>query len=396
MARKDKPYLPLYVQDVLTDEKLIECSAQAHGVYFRLLCILHKQEKYGLLCLKQKYKQNESKSISKVEEFARMLARQMPFKAETIQASLEELLEEKVISIEDDALSQKRMVADGELSLIRADVGKTGGSSVTKQYGKPGFLYWIGDSELKNKIGISVNITNRLYRLRSDLKLKKLTIQDSIKVIDMGAAEDFSLDYFNGIRDGEWVNIPHSEMKIKFALLKAKLEAKELANNQANADIENEYISNDLINDLNQIVFNTQEPKIEKKHEELFRSMMVVYKTSFPAYFDDFKADYPACVSIAQKTEKLKNWASNSVLNGHFDEFIDFWGEVVQYVANDNWLSSRSLKDLSTREWQRLGQHMSKPPKDRVKKNKKDENKSEYERLIEEKREAARNKTYES
>jgi hypothetical protein len=159
---------------------------------------------------------------------------------------------------------------------------------------------------------------------------------------------------------------------------------------------ENEIISNDLINDINEISNNIQRPKIEIKHPDLFKRMMEVYKASFPAYFDDYEADYPSCISIAQKTEKLKNWASNSVLNGHLDEFLAFWGEIVQYVANDDWLSSRSLRDLSTREWQRLGQHMSKTPKERAKKSKKDEKKSEYEREIEAKREAARSKTFES
>lgn len=234
MARKDKPYLPLYVQDVLTDEKLIECSAEAHGVYLLLMCILHKQDKYGLLCLKQKYKQTEGKLAS----FARMLCKQMPFEQKIIQDGLQELLDEGVITMKDDTLFQKRMVADGELSLMRADIGKTGGSNVTKQYGKPGFLYWIGDGHDKNKIGVSVNVINRLYRLRSDLKLKKLKIQTKIKVYDMGKAEDFALLFFKEKRDGEWVKIQHSEMNIQFALLKANLQANDLANHQANADIE--------------------------------------------------------------------------------------------------------------------------------------------------------------
>lgn len=251
MARKDKPYLPLYVQDILTDEKLIECSAQSHGVYLRLMCILHKQEKYGLLCLKQKYKQNESKNGSKVYEFAQMLSKQMPFAQTIIQESLQELLSEGVISIQEDNLFQKRMLADGELSIIRSDIGKTGGSNVTKQYGRPGYLYWIGDNGLKNKIGVSVNILNRLYRLRSDLKLKKLTIQDQIAVIDMGAAEDFSLSFLNDIRDGEWIKISHEEMEQKFALLKANIKANALANNQANSDIDIENENDTVIDNIN-------------------------------------------------------------------------------------------------------------------------------------------------
>ena len=65
MALRNSPYLPLYVQDFLTDEKLADCSANANGVYIRLMCILHKSEPYGKILLKQKYKQNASKHISK-------------------------------------------------------------------------------------------------------------------------------------------------------------------------------------------------------------------------------------------------------------------------------------------------------------------------------------------
>ena len=193
MALRDQPYIPLYVQDLLTDEKLVECSAESHGIYFRLMCILHKQNEYGKLCLKQKYKQNRSKYFC----FASMLVKQMPFEAKQIQRSLEELSAEGVIVIEDEFLYQKRMVKDGEISVTRSKSGKKGGSNVTKQYGKKGYLYLMSDGYNKTKIGISVNPQNRLYRIRSDNKLSKLfDIKKTIKVNDMGKSEDFAQDFF--------------------------------------------------------------------------------------------------------------------------------------------------------------------------------------------------------
>jgi uncharacterized protein YdaU (DUF1376 family) len=65
MALRNQPYIPLYVQDFLTDEKLIECSAQSTGVYIRLMCIMHKSEDYGKILLKQKDKQSD-KQIKKI------------------------------------------------------------------------------------------------------------------------------------------------------------------------------------------------------------------------------------------------------------------------------------------------------------------------------------------
>ena len=123
MALRNSPYLPLYVQDFLTDEKLIDSSTSANGVYIRLMCILHKSEPYGKILLKQKYKQNESMCLN----FASMLLRQMPYSMSEIHDGLEELLDNKIIEIEGDYLLQKRMVKDGELSEKRAVAGQKGG-----------------------------------------------------------------------------------------------------------------------------------------------------------------------------------------------------------------------------------------------------------------------------
>lgn len=123
VALRDQPYLPLYVQDFLTDEKLTECSAESTGVYIRLMCLMHKSEDYGTILLKQKDKQTGKQ----VSDFAIKLVRQMPYDADTIERSLAELLEEEVIGISGDVLFQKRMVKDGKLSDIRASAGKKGG-----------------------------------------------------------------------------------------------------------------------------------------------------------------------------------------------------------------------------------------------------------------------------
>lgn len=128
MALRDQPYLPLYVQDFLTDEKLAECSAQSTGVYIRLMCLMHKSSQYGCILLKQKDKQNDSK----IQNFACKLARQMPYTVDVIAAALEELLEEEVIQIEGDVLSQKRMVKDAKLSDTRSASGKRAKKSSKK------------------------------------------------------------------------------------------------------------------------------------------------------------------------------------------------------------------------------------------------------------------------
>lgn len=123
MSLRNQPYIPLYVQDFLTDEKLMECSASATGIYIRLMCIMHKSDEYGVILLKQKDKQNSSS----LQNFAYKLARFMPYQIDEIMAGLTELLEAGVIQNGGDKLTQKRMIHDNEISEIRAKAGKKGG-----------------------------------------------------------------------------------------------------------------------------------------------------------------------------------------------------------------------------------------------------------------------------
>ena len=134
MPLRDQPYLPLYVQDFLTDEKLMECSAATTGIYIRLMCIMHKSDEYGTILLKQKDKQ----ASKQVENFALKLARYMPYSVAEISAGISELLSEEVLKVEGDKLIQKRMVRDNEISNIRAVAGKKGGEK-TQEIAKAKF-----------------------------------------------------------------------------------------------------------------------------------------------------------------------------------------------------------------------------------------------------------------
>ena len=123
MSLQNSLYLPLYVKDFMSDEKLAECSASANGVYIRLMCLLHKSESYGKILLKEKYKTHSNVCMN----FALMLARHMPYIVKDIYEGLIELLDNEVVYIEGDYLYQSRMVKDGEISEKRAAAGKKGG-----------------------------------------------------------------------------------------------------------------------------------------------------------------------------------------------------------------------------------------------------------------------------
>lgn len=125
MALRDQPYIPLYVQDYMSDEKLNMCSWKAQGIYIKILCVLHKQEEYGKILFKQNSKQKESN----IEYYASYLIRQIPCERADMVEALEELIENGVMIITDTCIYQKRMVSDGEISMKRSIAAKKGGGN---------------------------------------------------------------------------------------------------------------------------------------------------------------------------------------------------------------------------------------------------------------------------
>lgn len=123
MALRDQPYIPFFVQDFMTDEKLIECSSSATGVYIRVMCLMHKSDEYGTILLKQKDKQ----TVKQIKNFALKLVKHLPYTVEVIESGLKELIIEEVLVLAEDKLLQKRMVKDNDISIKRSEAGKKGG-----------------------------------------------------------------------------------------------------------------------------------------------------------------------------------------------------------------------------------------------------------------------------
>lgn len=129
MALRDQPYFPLYIQDYMTDEKLNMCSWATQGIYIKILCVLHKQDLYGKILFKQNSKQTDKQNESMIDFFASVLVRQIPCQFDEMKLALMELIENDVMSINDEYLYQKRMVRDGEISDTRSKAAKKGGGN---------------------------------------------------------------------------------------------------------------------------------------------------------------------------------------------------------------------------------------------------------------------------
>jgi hypothetical protein len=137
MSLRNQPYLPLYIQDYLTDEKLNNCSWETQGIYIKILCVLHKMNPYGAILFKQKDKQNSSICLTVclevcfdfVSDFASILLRQIPCEREIMENALKELLSNEVLLYDGEKLYQKRMLKDGHISIERSKAAKKGGGN---------------------------------------------------------------------------------------------------------------------------------------------------------------------------------------------------------------------------------------------------------------------------
>lgn len=94
------------------------------------MCIFHQSPDYGKILLKQKFKQNSSKTIN----FALQISTFIAFPLTEIERSIEELIEENVLIIDKEYLVCERMVKDEYIRQVRAEAGSKGGKKSTKNF----------------------------------------------------------------------------------------------------------------------------------------------------------------------------------------------------------------------------------------------------------------------
>lgn len=140
MALQDQPYFPLYVNDYVSSKQLNDCSAEAAGILFRLICLMHKSPEYGKLIapttlLKQVPKHVPKQVLDEVVEqgnenvalFSAYLCRHMPYSVDEIKRGLSELLDCGILTIEDNILVYSEMLKRLEISQKKSASGRNGG-----------------------------------------------------------------------------------------------------------------------------------------------------------------------------------------------------------------------------------------------------------------------------
>jgi uncharacterized protein YdaU (DUF1376 family) len=83
------------------------------------------------------------------------------------------------------------------------------------------------------------------------------------------------------------------------------------------------------------------------------QAMLAQFKATSPSYPVDAEKDLPACLSIAYRIGKMKNWTKTDVTEGKKNDVVALWVRMLDFVHQDKWFATRSIADLD-KEWQRL------------------------------------------
>ncbi len=175
-----RPAFQFYPADWRKDPSLSTCSLAARGLWIELMCIMHEATPYGVLAV-------NSKPMTDVQ-----IGRAVGEPVGAVQELLHELESSGVFSRDEDgAIFSRRMLRDEEFRNQRASYGALGGNpKLARHYNQQGHLYAAQRaSDGAVKIGIAVNVQNRLSKLRQKMRGDTLELLAFLPVEDMGAAE---------------------------------------------------------------------------------------------------------------------------------------------------------------------------------------------------------------
>lgn len=202
MALTNQPYLPLYVNDWLSSTKLKMCSARAHGIMINTMLLMHKEEDYGYILLKQKFKQTDKQILNFASQFAKVL----PFDLLEIETGLIELVDEGCLYLEGDLLKCKRMIKDADISSKRAINGSKGGKETMKTVVKKTESFAKAKSEANTEYEYIIVSVIEYLNKKASTEFKTKT-KSTVSHISARLRDGFKVDDFKKVIDdkvGEW------------------------------------------------------------------------------------------------------------------------------------------------------------------------------------------------
>ncbi len=227
------PAMQFYPGDWRKDPGVQSLGYFERGVWFEVLLLMHESEPRGKLLLNgNPMTYNALKTI-------------LGLPLDQTISTIETLIKTGICSVELHELPLKgsdkgnrwvgggvllcrRMLRDEEGRKQRAEDGKRGGNpALCENYNAPGFVYAIQRaSDGAVKIGISVNPTKRLYKLRYENKTQSLEMLAFIRVDDMGKEEALLHDKYKHCASGEWFSMTAVEVSELIFTLKGSVNGK--------------------------------------------------------------------------------------------------------------------------------------------------------------------------
>jgi predicted GIY-YIG superfamily endonuclease len=157
---------------------------------------------------------------------------------------------------------------------------------------------------------------------------------------------------------GEWFGLTEEDITTIYTLYKG-ITYDQRTLQRTEIEIEKEIVL-EIINSLREVDNVSIQTGQENLYTMIVLKMMDVFKKHNPSYFFHKETDYKACLQIAYNIASMRDWKRDSVLNGNMQPCIQEWENIVQFIKNDRWFSSRSLSDISsTKEWQRINQSIN-------------------------------------
>lgn len=222
MALTDNPYLPLYVRDWRTSSKLSYCSMESHGLMINIMCLMHRENEYGTILLKQKFKQDPNTLLN----FANQLSLILPFNTNRILLSLQELTAEGVLELQGDKLLSIKMIKISELSEKRSRAGSKGGkqtqnskfAKAKKQANTETDIETKNENEIKEKGGAE----EKTIKSKRDIFAGKVETAPGPMVNHFTFKEDIVSWLYN--QDYVWTNYDDQKIEELFSMIYQILE----------------------------------------------------------------------------------------------------------------------------------------------------------------------------
>lgn len=217
MKRDELPALQWYSGDWRKDPGVRVLTFEQRGIWFEMLMVMHESERRGALVL-------NGKPMSEDQ-----IAQVIGCDPKRFKGALAVILDTGVASKDESgAVICRRMIKDERIRQVRKQAGGQGGNpALVGSYNEPGFVYVMQRSEDDAvKIGISVDPSKRLYKVRQQFPTQEILIRAKYEVQDMGAAEAEAHTMFRANRlDSEWFALDMDALIRLDIHLKAKSKA---------------------------------------------------------------------------------------------------------------------------------------------------------------------------